>query len=199
MKILCFADIHESLTSRRKIEALIKKEKPDVIVCAGDFTVFEQHLEQMMDWMHKLPTIVALINGNHEEEAVVKKMSSHRQNILFLPKKPTRVNGVLFVGAGGGGFDVVDRAFEQYVRDIEPLIKGTEKVVLVTHGPPQGCKLDYLYREHVGNKSYTNFIKKHNNVVLAISGHLHENFEKEDTINKARAINPGPNGKIVTI
>jgi Icc-related predicted phosphoesterase len=199
MKILAFTDIHESLSCRKKVEALIKKERPEVAVCAGDFTVFEQHLDQMMDWMQKLPVPVLLIHGNHEEEAVIRKMCTHRSNVTFIHKKPTTINGVTFIGWGGGGFDVKDINFDYYSREIEPLAKKAQKIVFVTHGPPNHSKLDYLYKEHVGNRSYENFIRKHDNVVLAISGHLHENFEKEDHLHRTKLINPGPNGKIINI
>ena len=199
MKIVAFADVHESLTARRKVEALIKKEQPDLAICAGDFTVFEQHVEEMMNWMNKLPVPVLLIHGNHEEEVVVKKMASHRQNITFIHKKPTVINDILFIGYGGGGFDVVDRGFEQYSKDIDAKVIKAASVVLVTHGPPHGCKLDHLHKDHVGNKSYSHYIKKHQNIVLALSGHIHENAEKEDMLNRARLINPGPHGKVITV
>lgn len=199
MKLVAFTDVHESLTARRRIEALIKKESPDVAVCAGDFTVFEQHLEEMMDWLQKLPVPVLLINGNHEEDMIVKKMSGHRDNIAFIHHKAVLVSDTVFLGWGGGGFDVVDHDFDHFTRAIAPKIQKAEKIVLVTHGPPHGNKLDYLYREHVGNKSYASFIRKHANVVLSISGHLHENFEKEDSQHRAKLVNPGPNGKVLVI
>ncbi|MEK6822807.1 MAG: metallophosphoesterase [Nanoarchaeota archaeon] len=199
MKLLAFADLHESVGARRKIEAAIKKEAPDYVLCAGDFTVFEQHIDQMMDWLQKLAVPVLLIHGNHEEEAVVAKMCSHRGNITFIHKRPQLIDGVLVVGWGGGGFDEVDRHFDHYVKEVAPRIKKAERVVLVTHGPPYGTKLDHLHRDYVGNKSYTNFIKHNHNVVLALSGHIHENAEKEDKLNKARLVNPGPNGKLIVL
>jgi len=199
MKILAFADTHESFTSRKKIDALVKTERPDVIVCAGDFTVFEQYLEQMMDWMQKLPAPVLLIHGNHEEEAVVRKMCAHRSNLTFIHKKPVLIQDTLFIGWGGGGFDTMDAQFDHHAKEIAPRIEKATKVVLVTHGPPHGNKLDHLHGGNVGNRSYSNFLKKNANVVLAISGHLHENFEKEDKQHNCRLINPGPNGKVLTI
>ena len=49
MKILAFTDIHESLSCRKKVEALMKNHNPEVVVCAGDFTVFEQHFNDFAE------------------------------------------------------------------------------------------------------------------------------------------------------
>ena len=51
MKIYVFADIHEDIASMKKVEEAIQKENPDLVICVGDFTLFEQYLEKMIDWM----------------------------------------------------------------------------------------------------------------------------------------------------
>ena len=40
MKILAFTDLHSDLKAADKLILKIKKEKPDVIVCAGDLSNF---------------------------------------------------------------------------------------------------------------------------------------------------------------
>jgi Icc-related predicted phosphoesterase len=42
------------------------------------------------------------------------------------------------------------------------------------------------------------FIKKYQ-PIIAMAGHLHENAEVEDKINKTRVINPGPNGMLLDL
>jgi len=199
LKLLCFADLHESLSGMRKLETMVRKEMPAVVVCAGDYTVFEQHIEQMMNWLQKLPVPVLLIHGNHEEEAVVRTMCKSRHNITFLHKKLVMKDGVLFVGYGGGGFEHKDPEFERFAKDHEDKIKSAEKVVLVTHGPPHGTKLDHIWGDSVGNKSYAAFLKQHKNAVLGVSGHIHETAGKQDMIGTATVINPGPQGKVIVI
>ena len=34
---------------------------------------------------------------------------------------------------------------------------------------------------------------------MLLCGHLHENFNKKDKLNKTILINPGPNGEMITI
>lgn len=226
MKFLCFADIHNSITYRRKIEKVAASQKPDYIICAGDFTVFESYIDQMMDWLAKLPAPVLLIHGNHEDEAVVRVMSKHRNNIHFIhghifeakdvkvasakvasakagsadvAKAGTAAKEVAVVGWGGGGFAVKDGELEHWMKAHDEHLKKAKAIILVTHGPPHGNKLDYLYHDHVGNKSYTAFIKRYPQTLFAISGHLHENFQKEDKMGKCRLVNPGPDGAIITV
>jgi len=199
MRILAFTDVHESVTVMKKLEALCAKEKPDLCICAGDFTVFEQHLDEMMAWMAKLPVPVMLIHGNHEEEAVVRKLCQIHKRTLFLHKHLIEVNGVTFVDWGGGGFDERDAQFEKFAAIVRGRISEAKTVVFVTHQPPADSKVDYLWHQHVGNKSYTKFIKQHSNIVFAISGHLHENFGREDRMHGARIVNPGPQGRVLTI
>jgi Icc-related predicted phosphoesterase len=74
-----------------------------------------------------------------------------------------------------------------------------EKTILVTHAPPHKTKLDEM-REgyHVGNKSIREFIEKAKPSV-AVSGHIHETFEKVDKIGETVIVNPGPGGAIIDI
>ena len=73
-----------------------------------------------------------------------------------------------------------------------------KKVILITHGPPHGTKLDFLSMGHVGSKSYRNWIKKEQ-PILALSGHLHETFGKKDKIGKTLVINVGPEGMVFKV
>ncbi len=199
MKLLAFTDIHENMSLMRRIEAMMKKEHPDLVVCAGDFTVFEQHLDEMINWLSKIPVPVYLIHGNHEEEAVIRKICSHKNNLRFIHAKVIDFKGIGFTGWGGGGFAVKEKEFERFMLAAKDVLSRFDKIVLVTHGPPYGNALDHLWRENVGNKSYSNFIKKQKNCVLAISGHLHENFGKEAKLGNARLVNPGPQGIIIEL
>jgi Icc-related predicted phosphoesterase len=204
MKFLCFADIHENITIMRKLEKVVAAVKPDFLICAGDFTVFEQHIDEMMDWFQRMPVPALIVHGNHEDEAVVRAMTKHKSNIHFIHKHPFEAkdaagNDVLVIGWGGGGFATKDGELDQWARAHEDKIRKAAKVIFVTHGPPHGTKLDHLYHDYVGNRSYTAFIKRHANILFAISGHLHENFQKEDRMGRCKLVNPGPSGAVITV
>lgn len=200
MKILAFADLHSSLKALNKVEELAKKEKPDVIVCAGDISILERGLELLMHRLNELNKPVLFVHGNHESEQSAKKICSLFKNISFIHKKTYKIGNALFFGYGGGGFSISDSGFTNASRALSNEIKQNKdkKVILVAHAPPYGTKVDKVNGEHCGNKSITQFIKN-NKVDLVICGHLHENFGKEDKIGKTKIINPGPFGKIISV
>lgn len=198
MKILAFVDLHGNLTNLKKLEAAAKRENPDVVICAGDFTLFENHIEQILNRISCLGKRILIIHGNHETEAVLRKLCSYYENIHYLHKRMFLIDDYLFVGFGGGGFEAVDSGLEKYSDSIKDRIKD-KKVILVTHAPPYKTKLDLLGREHCGNKSITNFIRQNKNIVLLICGHFHETWKAEDRIGNAFVINPGPSGKVIRL
>ncbi|MBW2980273.1 metallophosphoesterase [Candidatus Woesearchaeota archaeon] len=199
MKILAFVDMHGSLTALKKIKK--RSAKADLIVCAGDLTIFGQGTNYFLEKLSKLNKPILMIHGNHEEETELKKICSKFKNITFLHARGYKENGYFFLGYGGGGFSMRDKGFEKLSKQFGERIKklGNPKTILITHAPPYKTKVDLIMEEPCGNKSIKNFIKKTNSIILVISGHLHENAGKEDKINDTRIINPGPYGKIISI
>ncbi|MBW2973109.1 metallophosphoesterase family protein [Candidatus Woesearchaeota archaeon] len=210
MKILAFVDLHsrprspeyvdfyQSLKYIKRLKEKAKKTKPDVIVCAGDVSLFENHLEELMKRISKIGKKVLIIPGNHETDSVMRKICSFHDSLIFLNKKAIKIGDYVFVGFTGESFLRQDKEMEKFIKKIKPKIKG-KKVVLVTHAPPYKTKLDRIGKEYCGNKTITKFIKSNPNIVLEICGHLHENAGKKDKLNNALLINPGPLGKIIKI
>ncbi|MFH1590148.1 MAG: metallophosphoesterase [archaeon] len=193
MKLLVFTDHHGSPDDLRKIAEKIPMA--DTVICLGDFTIFEHEIEYIMGKMNKLGKKILLIHGNHEDEDTVAILCKHFKNLEFIHKKVYKLGNYLFVAYGGGGFSTHEPTFEAGVKNFKPEGK---KVVLLTHGPPYGTKLDKLSMGYVGNKSFTAFIKKFK-PVLAVSGHLHETFGAIDKIGPTVVINPGPEGMLIEI
>ncbi len=88
---------------------------------------------------------------------------------------------------------------EKKIKDFKKKMEKFEKVVLLTHAPPYNTRLDKIIEESCGNKSIRKFIKKHKKIVLAVSGHLHENAGREDHVGSTRVVNPGPFGRVMSI
>ena len=65
MKILAFVDTHASLTALKKLQEKAKKHKPDVVVCAGDISIFEDHIEILMKKVSKLGKKVLVNTAHH--------------------------------------------------------------------------------------------------------------------------------------
>jgi Icc-related predicted phosphoesterase len=193
MRLLAFTDLHASITSLKALER--KAKQADLIACLGDFTIFEQNIEPVLERIANLGKRVLLIHGNHETAAIVERLSRKHKSIRFIHRKTYTHEGYTFLGWGGGGFALEDERFARWARTLDL----TEaKAVLLTHQPPYGTKLDALH-EHVGNKSFAAFIRRNPAVVLALSGHIHETFGKEDKLGKARLVNPGPAGTFITL
>jgi uncharacterized protein len=202
MKFLAFVDMHGSNKAFHALKKKIINEKPDFIVCAGDFTVFEHAVKSILHAFSKFKLKLFLVHGNHEEEKVVAQVAKHYSNIEFVHSKVIEYNGAVIVGWGGGGFTERDVEFEGWARKIKNRLKqykkDGKKIIFVSHAPPYKTKLDHLWKGHHGNKSFSRFIKELK-IDVAISGHLHENSGKEDSIDKSRVYNPGQTGKIIEL
>ena len=66
MKILAFVDTHGSDKAINKIREKAKKENADILICAGDVSVFEQNLEKILKKLDSLNKPVLIIPGNHD-------------------------------------------------------------------------------------------------------------------------------------
>lgn len=198
MKIFAFIDMHGSLTALDKIKH--KSANTDIIICGGDFTIFEQGIEHFLKEFDKLGKPFLIIHGNHEDDKVLEHLCKNHKNLIFLHKTHFIKDDILFLGWGGGGFSLRDEEFEKESKKFKELInKNKDKaVVLITHAPPYKTKLDYLSRDHHGNKSIRKFIDD-NKIDLVLCGHFHENNEKIDKIGVTTIINPGPYGKMINL
>ncbi|MFQ5474771.1 MAG: metallophosphoesterase [Candidatus Nanoarchaeia archaeon] len=197
MKILAFADPHNSLTAFEKVSKLAKKAKVDYILCAGDITLFGHNIEAVMKKLNKLPAPVLLIHGNHEDEEVVEFLAKELKNIRFIHGKAIRIGKVLFLAYGGEGFRIRMPEFDQLAKLWKKEIRKRDKIILMLHQPPYGVA-DLVLDEHAGSKSFTKFIKDVQ-PALVFCGHLHENFGVEGHIGKSHVVNPGPYGRIFDV
>ncbi|NQV08846.1 metallophosphoesterase [Candidatus Woesearchaeota archaeon] len=196
MKILAFTDTHGSKRALTKVKE--KAKKADIVICAGDITIFSQDLDKILKELNKLKKPVLIIPGNHELQEEIKHAASKLDNIYPIHNSKFKFNDVLFIGYEGDGFSLKDSGFRKASKKFEKWVKKHEKVILVTHAPPYGTKLDQLMDDYCGNKDIRKFIEKHD-IKIAISGHIHENEGKRDKIKNTVVINPGPFGKIINI
>src|SRR3989338_5024847 len=101
-------------------------------------------------------------------ESIEKMQKLCTGNVIFLHKRTYTIGSYTFFGYGGGGFNQEDK------------------------------KLDYLpiSKGHAGSLSAARLIKALK-PMLVITGHLHENFYKKDSLGSSYLINPGPEGAIL--
>lgn len=200
MKILAFTDTHLSPYAFKKIKSKVKRQNPDLLICAGDISIFEHGLSIILSKLNQLNKKILIIHGNHETGALLKKLCKKYDNLVFINKTYYRLNGNIFLGYGGGGFSLTEPEFYSTGKKFEKIIKNNKnkKIVFITHAPPYRTNLDLIVSSHCGNKTFKNFVLK-NKIDLYICGHLHENFGKKGRIRKTEIINPGMYGKIINI
>ena len=200
MKILAFTDTHGFTGNMKTILKKDKQKKPELAICCGDFTTFENNMSNVLKTLSKLSCKLFLIHGNHETDKVLKKLCKKYKNMIFIHKKFYKQNNHIFFGYGGSGFALIEPDFYKTGEKFQKIIKKnkSKKIIFITHAPPYKTKLDLVVGSHCGNKTLKHFIVR-NKVDLYICGHLHENFGKKDIIKKTKIINPGPYGKIIKI
>ncbi|HLC98942.1 MAG TPA: metallophosphoesterase [Candidatus Nanoarchaeia archaeon] len=196
MKILAFVDTHGN---NRALKSVTEKAgSADILICAGDVSVFEQDLDKIMKKLDRIGKPVLIIPGNHESEKSLKSLCKKTKNIVYMHKGMLRLKDITFIGFAGDGFSLTDPEFERWGNKIQPHLKKKDKVVLITHAPPHKTKLDVIMGSHTGSKSIRKFIEKVD-LVLAIAGHIHENAGAEDMIKGTKVVNPGPYGKVYEV
>lgn len=198
MKLLAFVDTHGSLAAIDKIKQKASKNKVDILVCAGDVSIFEQNLEKILKKLDSLNKPVLIIPGNHESEARLKLLCSKFRNIVYMHKGMLRLKDTVFIGYAGDGFSMTDPGFRKWGDKVRKALKKKDRVVLITHAPPHKTRLDKLMGSYCGNKDIRKFIEMVD-IVLAVSGHIHENAGMEDVIKGTKVVNPGPFGKVFEI
>jgi len=208
MKLLAFVDLHGDPKSLRKIAD--RSKKADIIICAGDLTVFGRQYRDILEALNSLGKPVFIIAGNHETDELLKDASFGLMNIIPIDKRILEFGNYILIGYGGGGFSLVDERFEKIARvfgkRLKNLQKGSnkanssesKKIILVTHQPPYGTDVDLIHGQHAGCKSFTRFIREVQ-PILSICGHLHETAGKKDKIGKTVVINPGWQGVILEV
>lgn len=198
MKILCFADVH---SHKESLSQLVQKARDaDVLVCAGDLSIFGQGLEKSTQMLTRTGKMMLMVPGNHESEEEVKELSRRFQQVIPLHKHIYTIGDYVFVGYGEGGFSFRDPGMESFFHKVRAHLSSHKKIIFVTHAPPYRTTLDYLpwLREHRGCKTTAEIIK-HMKPTLTVCGHFHETSGKSCMMGKTLVVNPGPRGKIVHV
>ncbi len=198
MRIYAFVDLHGHKKALTKIVSRCKKKDIDLVVSAGDHTIFGDSEEEILKELDSIGKPVLMIHGNHEEGAEMKARIVKYKNIYFIHSGYFRIGNYIFIGWGGGGFSYIDPRLEKKIPKFKKWKKENEKMILVTHAPAYKTKVDKIYKEHAGSKTIRKLIEE-SKPLLAISGHLHETAGKMDKIKKTLVVNPGYKGKVFEI
>ncbi len=189
MKILAFTDTHGSMRALRQIA---RDRWPNVLVCCGDLTVFEQDLARILRLLGEPGRRVLVVPGNHESPAGLRKAAAKWPNITVMHPGTYTAGDIVFFGYGVNGFALTDPGFEKAFASHKKGLKG-KRPVLLSHAPPYGTRLDKVLDTHCGSRSLRKAIIQVK-PSLVLCGHIHENQGKADRIGRTRVLNPGPFG-----
>jgi hypothetical protein len=197
MKFLTFVDLHGDKKVLKDLVDRAKQDDINFVICAGDPSVFGRGLREVMSSFDKLGKKFYIIPGNHESDESISKLAKDFPNCINFHKKVIRIDNYVILGYGEGGFSAEDPEFRKVSREWYGKYKG-EKIVLVTHQPPFGTKLDKVEGGRAGNNDFRKFIERIN-PKLVIAGHIHETAGAVDKINKTRVVNPGWDGMVIEL
>ncbi len=198
MKILAFTDTHSNKYLLNLIKQKTIKEKPELVICCGDLSIFSNGLKESAKFLNNLNIPTLIIPGNHESEEEIKDICNKNKNLINIHKGLYEMGNFQFLGWGTGGFSFIEEEFERLSKKFKKSLNPKKKFIFVTHAPIYGTKLDLLSFGHRGCKSTRKFIEE-TQPILTLCGHFHENFNKQDKINKTLITNPGPDGTIINI
>ena len=122
MKLLAFTDLHSSYQYLKKLKKKIRKSKPDIIICAGDISVFENGLPYLLKTFNKFKIPFLIIHGNHETKTAMKNLCSKHKNITFLHNIHYKQDDAVFLGYGGGGFTQTDPELKKTSKKFKRII-----------------------------------------------------------------------------
>ena len=205
IKLLAFTDTHGDEQSIATItNHNIKNSDIDVFLCCGDFSFFEKHYEKICDIINNFAKPMLFIAGNHESSRFCNSLEEKYFNFSYIGFKTVsidRISSLQFIG-----IDAIDefnphehedsREFESYIKLLMPQIDKKKITILLTHYPPCGMSIDGVINK-LGSKNISKIIDEINPDYI-LTGHFHEQNNKQMSYNGIKVINPG-NGTIITI
>lgn len=199
-KILAAGDLHGDTGLAKKLAQRAKKENVDLVILAGDLTMFEADTKNLIGPFVKLKKPVLLLHGNHESLATIDFLTElytpHAKN-LHGYSLITKDVGIF--GAGGGDFGFSPMTEKQMFETLNKAHKGvknTKKKIMVTHTHPFKSKAEFSGFQ--GSKGVRKAIEKFKPDIL-LSGHIHEAEGIEEKIGKTKVINIGKKGRIIEL
>ncbi len=205
MKIIAFGDIHMAIGEARRIPGI---GEADLIILNGDLTNRGgvREVKAVLDDILAVNPKVLAQFGNMDRPEV----NEYLENLgINLHGQARLVGGeVCLVGVGGSNFTpfrtpsefseqelhrLAEQAMEQgveYKKLAEPLHRRTIPLVLVSHVPPYGTRIDTLSSgRHVGSSAVRAAIERYR-PDLCIAGHIHE-AKGRDLLAGTPILNPG--------
>jgi len=206
MRILAFTDPHGDLESARAIVALARSEKPDLVLCAGDFSWFGNRWRPFFEILRELGMNVYIVGGNHESDALIQSATTEFPFLKDTAYAAVNVGRVIIGGLPGYDSDFWPGSTKdedgavQLCRDLWADRDPSKPFILLSHFPPQGA-LDGLAHPtpDSGGSRVVKRVAKALSPALMVVGHYHQEFGNQERSGPTLVVNPGPNGTIIEL
>ncbi len=184
-RILAVGDIHGDQNLVKRLAKKAKDENVDLVIIAGDLTMFEQSTKNLIGPFAKENKEVLLIPGNHETMSTIRNLTEIYPKTKHIHGYSIKKNDIGIFGAGYdstvGPFAIEDEEIFRILKKGNENIKNLKKKIMVTHSPPEGSIAEFSGFE--GSKAVTKAIKEFKPDVL-ISAHIHEAGGLQEKIGK---------------
>ena len=188
MKFLVITDLHQKTENLPWINGLVDEYEPEAILCLGDVTDMGTG-DQAADIISKMNCRVYCLPGNCDARDLPEKISRVATD---MHGRSAEIGGVYIAGLGGSNITIFDTPFELTEEEIDAKLRPISRpgMVLMTHAP------SYDIFDHIPNGTPVGSpairkIAEEFKPVLALSGHIHEDFGVEK-IGDTVFCNPGP-------
>ena len=194
LRILAVADFHGNSSAESILSKFLTKGF-DCLVLIGDLTNFgpPEVAESILELVKRSGIPCLAVPGNCDPKSILKVLDKYDMN---LHGKCEKMGEATFVGLGGSNLTPFHTPFELNEVEIKEELAAascetSEKLVLVTHAPPFGTKVDMIQEgTHVGSKSIRQYIEQ-NQPLVTLCGHVHE-ARDVDQLGRTLIVNPGP-------
>lgn len=173
MRIYAVADIHGKLKRINTIREIIGREKPDLLIIAGDifnFTIPENLIRELS----KIDLPIVGVRGNSDLKCYENKIRT-RSPVRLLGSEPLIRDGFSFVGVNGTlVLPFISKVCLWESRRLAVLAgRLTPQTILVAHPPPRGACDKVANRFRAGSSGLRKLVKD-NPPMMVLCGHIHE-------------------------
>ena len=198
MRLLAFSDLHTDTAQAKNLARL--SQDADVAVGVGDFASVHRGLEETIEALRAIRRPTVLVPGNNETADTLRDACQGWESAVVLHGGASEIDGVAFFGLGAGvpvtpwewSFDLTE---EEAARMLDRCPEGC---VLAVHSPPRGHVDQSRSGKHLGSEAVLRSIESKRPVV-ALCGHVHEQWGRESKVGATRVVNLGPKGTMLEI
>lgn len=193
MKLLAITDLHGDIA--RFERSLDSAGDIDALLVLGDLGFTKRSIRTFYKRFSELGVPVFVIHGNHEDEPDAEALADE-YGLTWVHRRVGTLDDLFVLGYGGDGFSTSRADLDAWIRTLpEELV---HRSIVITHAPPSDTPLDDLEGDHVGDESVRRLIERAQPLV-ALCGHLHENFNVGGTLGDSVLVNPGDSGTLVIL